>query len=192
LVDFCVTSNHIHLLVWAQSTACISRFMQELQGHFALHYNRRKHRSGAFWEERYHATMVEGGEHLMNCPVYIDLNMVRAGVVWHPEQWRWCGYHELIGGRQRYCILDIEALLWVLAISGRDALAELHRAAIAEAIEEKRLCREGMWTESIAIGSESFVRSIANRTRRRRRLKMVLASQGACYIQEQLEPYGCQ
>jgi hypothetical protein len=33
---------------------------------------------------------------------YIDLNMVRAGVVTHPSAWAWCGYEELVGERQRY------------------------------------------------------------------------------------------
>ena len=37
-------------------------------------------RKGAFWEDRYHATVIEKGEHLLRCIVYIDMNMVRAGV----------------------------------------------------------------------------------------------------------------
>lgn len=42
---------------------------------------------GAYWEDWYHATAVETGEHLLRCIVYIDLNMVRAGVVSHPSDW---------------------------------------------------------------------------------------------------------
>ena len=38
-------------------------------------------RKGAFWEDRHHATAVESGNHLLQCLVYIDLNMVRAWVV---------------------------------------------------------------------------------------------------------------
>ena len=33
----------------------------------------------AFWEDRYHATAVQDGDHLIRCLVYIDLNMVRTG-----------------------------------------------------------------------------------------------------------------
>lgn len=50
-------------------------------------FNQRKTRKGAFWEDRYHATEVEDDDHLMRCLVYIDLNMVRAGVVKHPAEW---------------------------------------------------------------------------------------------------------
>jgi putative transposase len=37
-----------------------------------------KKRKGAFREDRYHTTAVEGGLHLSRCMVYVDLNMVRA------------------------------------------------------------------------------------------------------------------
>jgi hypothetical protein len=47
------------------------------------------------WEDRYHATAIEAGEHLLRCLVYVDLNMVRSGVVSHPEQWLHGGYNEI-------------------------------------------------------------------------------------------------
>ncbi len=65
-------------------------------------YNERRGRRGAFWEDRYHATAVDSGVYLARCVVYVDLNMVRAGAVSHPRDWRWCGYHELSGSRRRY------------------------------------------------------------------------------------------
>ena len=37
-------------------------------------FNQRKTRKGAYWEDRYHATAVESGEHLARCRVYIDTN----------------------------------------------------------------------------------------------------------------------
>jgi putative transposase len=190
LFDYSVTCNHVHLLAQARSPMDISRFMHKLQGQFASHYNQRKHRSGAFWEERYRATMVESGEHLVNCLRYIDLNMVRAGVVEHPRDWRWCGYHELVGGRERYCLLDLERLLPLLGITVREELSQMHAASIAGAIEQKRLSREKMWTESIAVGSEVFVRAIAERTKRRKRLRAEVGRDGAWFVLEPEEGYG--
>ena len=52
-------------------------------GRIAQEYNQRKKRRGAFWEDRYHATAVEGGSHLVQCIVSIDMNMVQTGVVNH-------------------------------------------------------------------------------------------------------------
>jgi putative transposase len=97
LLGYCITSNHVHLLATAGSRDDLAGFMQKVQGEHAESYNGRKGRTGAFWTDRYHATMVESGRHLWNCMVYIDLNMLRAGVVKHPSEWRWSGYHELIG-----------------------------------------------------------------------------------------------
>ena len=51
------------------------------------------------WEDRYHCTMVEDGEHLWNCIEYVDLNMVRAGVVSHPVEWTWFSAQGLFGLR---------------------------------------------------------------------------------------------
>jgi len=70
-------------------------FPQSLQlvaGRTSQEFNQRKMRKGAFWEDRYHhATAVESNEDLAKCIVYIDLNMVRAGVVRHPSEYRFCG-----------------------------------------------------------------------------------------------------
>jgi hypothetical protein len=34
--------------------------------------------------------------------------MVWCGVVDHPRKWEWLGYHEIVGSRRRYCVLDLE------------------------------------------------------------------------------------
>jgi putative transposase len=75
-----VTSNHIHLLVVGnKDQEVIPRSIQLIAGRTGQEYNQRKGRKGAFWEDRYHATAVDSGIHLIQCLVYIDLNMVRAG-----------------------------------------------------------------------------------------------------------------
>jgi len=68
-------------------------------------YNRRKNRKGAFWEDRYHATAIEDGDHFVRCLTYIDLNMVRAGAVDHPSEWPDCGYHEIEIPSHLYAII---------------------------------------------------------------------------------------
>jgi putative transposase len=57
-----------------------------IAGRTAHEFNQRKNRKGAYWEDRYHATAVEANRYLVQCLVYIDLNMVRAGVVKHPSE----------------------------------------------------------------------------------------------------------
>jgi putative transposase len=78
VLEYVVTSNHIHLLVKDNVSGVIAESMQLIAGRTAQEYNQRKNRQGAFWEDRYHATAVQADEHLHRCMVYIDLNMVRA------------------------------------------------------------------------------------------------------------------
>ena len=102
-----VTSNHIHLLVKdGQEREVIPQTMQLIAGRAGQEYNQRKNRNGAFWEDCYLATAVEAGQHLIQCMVYIDLNMVRTGVVTHPSEWPFSGYNEIQNPRQRYSLLS--------------------------------------------------------------------------------------
>jgi len=72
-----------------------SEFMREIKVNFARFYNRRHHRRGYFWRDRFKSVIVENGQTLTNCLAYIDLNPLRAGLVERPEQYRWnsLGYH---------------------------------------------------------------------------------------------------
>ncbi|WP_245590108.1 transposase [Desulfonatronum lacustre] len=84
MLNYTVTSNHTHLLVFSEEgVTALPRSIQLVAGRTAQEYNQRKSRKGAFWEDRYHATAVDTDKHLLKCMPYIDLNMVRAGVVEH-------------------------------------------------------------------------------------------------------------
>ena len=96
ILNYTVTSNHIHMLVLdEEGRDVIPQSIKLVAGRTAQEYNLRKNRKGAFWEDRYHATAVESEQHLLRCLVYIDLNMVRAGVVSHPKEWPFGGYGEV-------------------------------------------------------------------------------------------------
>ncbi len=156
-LDFVVTSNHIHLLVQDRGNGEIAKSMQLIAGRTAQAYNQRKQRRGAFWEDRYHATAVETDSHLARCIAYIDLNMVRAGAVSHPEQWEVSGYRELQNPPARYRVIDYAALIKLLDVSDLQALRRMHRAWIDKALMAERLVRDGRWSESLAVGNRAFV-----------------------------------
>jgi len=190
MLNYCLTSNHTHLLLTVRRPAFISVFMRHLEGEFASAYNRSKHRRGAFWSERYHTTLIEDGPHLWNCMRYIDLNMVRAGGVDHPVDWRWCGYQEIVGLRLRYRILDMEELLRLGEMSEPTAFAEQYCAELWKKLESGNVHREPHWTESIAVGSEGFVRRIASMVKSRKRMEIKKAADAAWYVRDVAACYG--
>ena len=189
LLAYCIASNHTHLLVNSATTEALSALMQKLEGEFAEYYNLRKKRTGAFWNGRYHATMIGDGRYLWNCMKYIDLNMVRAGAVSHPGAWAWCGYDELIGRRKRYRLLDLSRAVELLDCTGGD-LASNYLAAIAENVAGGRLARESAWTESIAVGSQAFVEGIAAQIWNREELAPRQECGGRWVLGEAGAPYG--
>jgi len=65
ILDFTVTSNHINLLVYDGKVNVILKSIQLIAGITGREYNQRKNRKGAFWEDRYHATAVKTGNHLI-------------------------------------------------------------------------------------------------------------------------------
>lgn len=87
-----------------------AKSLQLIAGRTGQEFNQRKERKGAFWEDRYHATAVEGNEHLIRCLIYVDLNMVRAGVVKHPVEWEMSGYNEIQNPPDRYGVIERQAL----------------------------------------------------------------------------------
>ncbi len=160
VLDYAVTSNHIHLLVRDRGRGEIARSLQLVAGRTAQAYNDRRGRRGAFWEDRYHATAIENGEHLVRCVLYIDLNMVRAGVVRHPVEWRSAGYHEIQMAPARYRIVDRTALAEVLGVEPASRLAKAHREWIEAALVEGAPARVPEWSESVAVGGRDFVERV--------------------------------
>lgn len=108
-MNYVVTSNHIHLLVVDDNDRMtIPKAIQLTAGRVSQEYNQRKRRKGAYWEDRYHATAIETGRHLLRCIVYIDLNMVRAGVVSHPAEWAFGGYNEIQSPRRKSILINYD------------------------------------------------------------------------------------
>jgi len=157
ILNYTVTSNHIHLLVFDNKENVIPKSIQLIAGRTAREYNLRKKRKGAFWEDRYHATAIETGKHLVRCLLYIDLNMVRAGVIQHPSEWKYGGYNEIQNPKLRYSLINRQRLTDLLEIQDYDQLSIHHRKWIGKSLNSGLNVREKKWTEGIAVGDRDFV-----------------------------------
>lgn len=190
ILNYTVTSNHIHLLVLDNgSRDVIPRSLQLVAGRSGQEYNQRKNRKGAFWEDRYHATAVEKGDHLIRCLTYIDLNMVRAGVVAHPSEWLWSGYNEIQQPRQRYTLIDQEKLRELLGFHDYNTFAAHHRQWVNDALNKNTHIRESRWTESVAVGSRTFIEETQQQLGFRAKGRKISEDEETFELREESEEY---
>lgn len=190
LLDYTITGNHIHLLVEASDKAELSGFMRKVAGEFARYYNRRKQRCNAVWGDNFHATLVEDGRYLMECLIYIELNMVRCGVVKHPKEWTWVGYHEIMGHRQRNRLLDLDRLCALLQAPSLDDLRKQIEAALERKIAQDDVKRMACWTEALGVGSRSFLEKSQRLVFTRLESTIIQQDDGVCVLKEEPPAYG--
>jgi len=156
-----VTSNHVHLLIADDGDRdVIPNSMQLVAGRMGQEFNPRKGRKGAYWEDRYHATAVERGDHLARCIVYIDTNMVRAGVVSHPSMWPSCGYNAIQEPPRKNVLIDYERLRVLLGAGSYEQVKSSHKGWVEEYLADGAKNRQDEWTGSIAVGRRSFVEEV--------------------------------
>jgi putative transposase len=189
VLNYQVTSNHVHLLVLDRGDEEIAQSMQLIAGCVGRAYNRRKRRAGAFWEDCYHATAVDADEHLARCFTYIDLNMVRAGVVDHPRHWLEAGYHEIQQPAARYRIIDRAALCDLLGTAD-ERLAELQNEWIDAALANGRTARQPQWSDAVAVGRRSFVERVQDELGARALYRHVEGADGASVLRDPAPAYG--
>lgn len=189
VLNYIVTSNHIHLLTIDDGNReVLPRSLQLIASRTGQEYNQRKNRQGAFWEDRYHATAIESGEHFIRC-MDIDMNMVRAGVVNHPTEWPDCGYHEIQDPHQRYTIVNRQKLAEVAMLSDVEALKESHIGWLHEMSSFQSKGREDKWSASIAVGGEKFVSGIKQLLGGKAAGRKVVSTHDGNELREPLAPY---
>ena len=184
VLNYVVTSNHIHLLVFDNGKDEIPASLQLVAGRVAQEYNQRKSRKGAFWEDRYHATAIDTDEHLVQCLLYIDMNMVRAGVVVHPADWQESGVAQLVSARQRYQVHDYCRLLTLLGFETVDELISARSSWIKTALDSGSMQREMRWTEGVAVGGQDFVRQVKEKLGPLRRNRKIVQGVSGFLLKE--------
>lgn len=189
ILNYIVTSNHVHLLVKDGDEEVIPKSLQLIAGKTAQEFNRRKNRNGAYWEDRYHATAVETEEHLVKCLVYIDMNMVRAGVVNHPSEWQFSGYNEIQVPPVRYSMIDRGELVAACDLQSDEQLRREHGQWIEEALSNGSKRRQPEWTESIAVGSKTFVEEVREKLNLRGKGRKVTGSTDHYQLREPSAAY---
>ena len=104
---WCQMTNHYHLLVETPEPN-LCRGMQQLNGHYAAHFNRSNGRVGHVFQGRYKAIFIERESYLLEVARYVVLNPVRAKMVRAAADWSWSSYRDTAGHRSSPAWLTIE------------------------------------------------------------------------------------
>ncbi len=89
---YVLMTNHVHLLMTPATGDSISLTMQSIGRRYVQYVNKEYRRTGTLWESRHKASLVDKENYLLHCCRYIELNPVRAGMVTHPQAYRWSSY----------------------------------------------------------------------------------------------------
>ena len=80
IVAWTLMDTHVHILMFSGPPG-LSRFMRRLLTGYAVWYNRRHHRSGHLFQNRYKSIVCEEDAYLLELVRYIHLNPLRAAIV---------------------------------------------------------------------------------------------------------------
>ncbi len=95
LYNYCLMTNHVHLLFKVGCGDTLSTAMHWISTRFSQRFNRLRDRHGHLWEGRFRSTIIEEDTYFFRCMTYLDLNPVRAGIAATPLDYPWCGHRAL-------------------------------------------------------------------------------------------------
>jgi putative transposase len=162
-------TNHVHLLATPASDDSISKVFQSVGRRYVQYFNARYQRTGTLWEGRYRATVVDSERYLLAVMRYIELNPVRAGMVTHPNDYRWSSYAFNARNEQSTETVWLTAHEEYLRLGQTSAAREaayqqLFDASIAEdALREIRERTHSGW----ALGDAAYQQRVESLTQRR-------------------------
>ncbi len=144
LYNYCLMTNHVHLLFSVPNDTTLSPAMHWLSTTFSRRFNRTRQRNGHLWEGRFRSTIVEEDSYFFRCMAYIDLNPVRAKMAASPIEYTWCGHRAIRD--ENSAILDLHTLY----LDGGGTAKERYQSYLSVLAEESK-------REPVPLASQYFV-----------------------------------
>lgn len=126
-------NNHVHIL-FKSGKQGISAVMKKLLTWYAVYFNRRHHRTGHLFENRYKSILCDEDNYLLALVRYIHLNPIRAKIVQNMEEldhYPWTGHRAVIG-KEVHSWMDIDSILAEFGRTKKKARSEYRRFVQAE------------------------------------------------------------
>lgn len=96
LYAYCIMSNHIHLIIKEEDES-LSDIMKRINVSYASYLNKKYHRVGHVFQDRFKSEPIEDDRYLLTAIRYVHNNPVKAKLVESPENFAWSSYKDYIG-----------------------------------------------------------------------------------------------
>jgi putative transposase len=158
--------NHLHLLATPADAGAVSKTMQSLGRRYVRWFNQRWGRTGTLWDGRFRCTVLDPDRYLLACARYVELNPMRIGLVADAAEYPWSSLAHHLGLRVDPLITE-HPLMWSLGNTPFERQAA-YRRLCETAIDSADLAAIRNATHcGWALGDQSFLQSLADRTTRR-------------------------
>ena len=198
--------NHFHLLLKTGNVP-VATVMRRLLSGYAGSFNRRHHRSGHLFQNRYKSILCQEDVYLRELVRYIHLNPLRAGIIKTLEEldrYLYCGHGFLMGNSQNDW-QETESVLKLFADHVPSA-RQSYRAFVEKGMDQGRrldltggglLRSAGGWqaieamrkvgihqkSDERMLGDSDFVEDVLSRAKERLQQKYALAAKGVGFEQ---------
>jgi len=163
---YSLLDDHVWLLCTPASGQAVGRALQALGRRFSAGFNRRHRRSGAVWDGRYRATVVEGGAQLLEAMIFVDQAPVREAAMPDALSALWSSARQHVGLSVESPLTDAPAY-WALGNTPFDRCTA-YRALMEEPLGHERATRLAAAAQrGWAVGSPPFLDALHQFSARR-------------------------
>ncbi len=159
---YILMTNHFHLLIQTRKGNC-SEFMRHFNICYTGWFNWRCRRSGNLYQGRYHATLIDADNYLLEVSRYLHLNSVRVGkmrTLGYRERWRhangyqWSSLAGYVNEKEVVRYVDYEMILTMVG-SRRE-----YSAYVIDGLRKDLENPFGKMRSRVILGNDDFVAKV--------------------------------
>ena len=130
LLNYCIMPNHWHLVLRAEKTEQLSRFMHWLSSTHARRWHRARRTVGLgpVYKGRFLSVPIAMDDGLIRVCRYVERNPVKAGLVIRAEHWPWSSLADRTRKKRRLLLLSapfLESPTWTEHVNAPQTQSEL-------------------------------------------------------------------
>lgn len=123
-LGYAVLGTHYHVALRLEKPTLSSGF-RRLNSQYARWFNVTHRRTGALWQRRFFAVIVDSDYQLLELQRYLAHNSTKASIAAEPEDWPYCHYGALVGLHPPDDLVAEDEILGLLDSSGPRARLKL-------------------------------------------------------------------